>query len=192
MIQLSRTATSATQSMMLTVVIHVYPRVRSLIRPTYHHTWRISVHILISRTAGQCIPNYIMEKWVFVSWPTAVVDVNNWLCRAADHCQLTVARAALRTWPGGYVGHLNQLVASCACIYVCVDFVICFGQLHDSPAKTHGTSGGLSVTCKLPNNYMYSAELRTTSTLQWRHNEHDGVSNHQPHDCLLDRLFKRR
>ena len=22
-------------------------------------------------------------------------------------------------------------------------------------------------------------------SLQWRHNEHDGVSNHQPHDCLL-------
>ena len=29
-------------------------------------------------------------------------------------------------------------------------------------------------------------------TLQWRHNEHDGVSNHQPHDCLLNRLFWRR
>ena len=22
--------------------------------------------------------------------------------------------------------------------------------------------------------------------LQWRHNEHDGASNHQPHDCLLN------
>ena len=27
---------------------------------------------------------------------------------------------------------------------------------------------------------------------QWRHNGHDGVSNHQPHDCLLNRLFRRR
>ena len=27
-------------------------------------------------------------------------------------------------------------------------------------------------------------------TLQWRHNERDGVSNHQPHDCLLNSLFK--
>ena len=26
--------------------------------------------------------------------------------------------------------------------------------------------------------------------LQWRHNDHDGVSNHQPHGCLLDRLFR--
>ena len=26
-------------------------------------------------------------------------------------------------------------------------------------------------------------------TLQWRHNELDSVSNHQPHHCLLSRLF---
>ena len=25
--------------------------------------------------------------------------------------------------------------------------------------------------------------------MQWRHNERDGVSNHQPHHCLLNRLF---
>ena len=29
-------------------------------------------------------------------------------------------------------------------------------------------------------------------TLQWRHNERDGVSNHQPHDCLLNCLSRRR
>ena len=29
-------------------------------------------------------------------------------------------------------------------------------------------------------------------SLQWRHNGHDGVSNHQPHGCLLNRLFRRR
>ena len=26
-------------------------------------------------------------------------------------------------------------------------------------------------------------------TLQWRYNERDGVSDHQPHDCLLNHLF---
>ena len=26
----------------------------------------------------------------------------------------------------------------------------------------------------------------------WRHNGRGGVSNHQPHDCLLNRLFRRR
>ena len=29
-------------------------------------------------------------------------------------------------------------------------------------------------------------------TLQWRHNESDGVSNHRRLDCLLNRLFRRR
>ena len=28
--------------------------------------------------------------------------------------------------------------------------------------------------------------------LLWHHNGHDGVSNHQPRDCLLNRLFIRR
>ena len=28
--------------------------------------------------------------------------------------------------------------------------------------------------------------------LHWRHNDNDGVSNHQPHGCLLNRLFRRR
>ena len=32
----------------------------------------------------------------------------------------------------------------------------------------------------------------TPKALQWRQNKRDGVSNHQPHDCLLNRLFRRR
>ena len=28
-------------------------------------------------------------------------------------------------------------------------------------------------------------------TILWRHNGSDSVSNHQPHDCLLSRLFRR-
>ena len=32
----------------------------------------------------------------------------------------------------------------------------------------------------------------TASSLQLRHNGHDSVSNHQPHDCFLNRLFRRR
>ena len=30
------------------------------------------------------------------------------------------------------------------------------------------------------------------NALQWRHNERDSVSNHQPYHCLLNRLFRRR
>ena len=31
-----------------------------------------------------------------------------------------------------------------------------------------------------------------TCPSHWRHNDHDGASNHQPHCCLLNRLFRRR
>ena len=36
------------------------------------------------------------------------------------------------------------------------------------------------------------AGVTASHTLQWRHNEHDGVSNYQPHHCLLNLLFGRR
>ena len=39
---------------------------------------------------------------------------------------------------------------------------------------------------------LFNTTCITTRSLQWRHNEHDGVSNHQPHDCLLNRFFRRR
>ena len=32
----------------------------------------------------------------------------------------------------------------------------------------------------------------TNQALHWRHNDHDDVSNHQPHGCLLNCLFRRR
>ena len=40
------------------------------------------------------------------------------------------------------------------------------------------------LLCDIRNHYRYS--------LQWRHNGRDGVSNHQHHDCLLNRLFRCR
>ena len=49
----------------------------------------------------------------------------------------------------------------------------------ENPVATHG----------FPAQRASNAELRS---LRWRHNGCDGVSNHQPHDCLLNRLFRRR
>ena len=36
------------------------------------------------------------------------------------------------------------------------------------------------------------AILVTLHSFRWRNNGRDGVSNHQPHYCLLNRLFRRR
>ena len=47
-------------------------------------------------------------------------------------------------------------------------------QKHDGIAVGNGECGGW------------------VGPLRWRHNGRDGVSNHQPHDCLLNRLFRHR
>ena len=42
----------------------------------------------------------------------------------------------------------------------------------------------------IPVDFLYDG--RKVWALQWRHNGRDGISNHQPHDCLLNRLFRPR
>ena len=37
-----------------------------------------------------------------------------------------------------------------------------------------------------------SRHVFSRNPLQWHHNGRDSVSNHQPHDCLLNRLFRRK
>ena len=38
----------------------------------------------------------------------------------------------------------------------------------------------------------YITDPGGSMSLQWRNNEHDGVSDHQPQGCLLNRLFRHR
>ena len=48
-----------------------------------------------------------------------------------------------------------------------------------------------SVLCLLITSLRWFG-AETFSPLLWRHNGPDGVSSHQPHSCLLNRLFRRR
>ena len=55
--------------------------------------------------------------------------------------------------------------------------------------------GHTNVLCRWPDDIFLNGWrdfLLFESSLQWRHNDQDGVSNHQPHGCLLNRLFRRR
>ena len=59
------------------------------------------------------------------------------------------------------------------------------------------SSGGIKMKSYVAINRVWLANLHGitwwyNSILRWRHNERDGVSNHQPHDCLLKCLFRRR
>ena len=46
--------------------------------------------------------------------------------------------------------------------------------------------------CHLTSNNLICMMSLSVWILQWRHNGRDSVSNHQPHDCLLNHLFRRR
>ena len=39
---------------------------------------------------------------------------------------------------------------------------------------------------------LFIGNSKLVTSLQWRHNGRDDVSYHQPHECLVSRLFKRR
>ena len=51
----------------------------------------------------------------------------------------------------------------------------------------------IHIDCLIKNKRIFKfSTWKATSSLLWRHNVRDSVLNHQPHDRLLNRLFKRR
>ena len=50
----------------------------------------------------------------------------------------------------------------------------------------------LEFPVDISTSYHKSHCVAVEAVLQWRHNERHGVSNHQPHDCLLNHVFMRR
>ena len=58
------------------------------------------------------------------------------------------------------------------------------------PTGTHFTRN-CELTIPWAANFLKWAVVKMT-TLQWRHDERDGVSNHRCLDCLLNRLFRCR
>ena len=79
----------------------------------------------------------------------------------------------------------TRLALCCAVLlyrFVPVDFPQISGSLHWHRSYHHDNRG-----------YFHECLQSSDSpTLLWRHNDRGGVSDHQPYDCLLSRLFKRR
>ena len=52
----------------------------------------------------------------------------------------------------------------------------------------------IHITEQMQGQFLNGSHVNDTekNPLQWPHNEPDCISNHQPHDCLLNRLFRRR
>ena len=92
----------------------------------------------------------------------------------------------------------------CICIYtytlpyipvLCISGMCCFPRC-TGYCKRHTVSTNSALNSTRHTLATYRLAIYTkpilVSTLHWRHNERAGVSNHQPHDCLLNRLFRRR
>ena len=59
--------------------------------------------------------------------------------------------------------------------------------------RDDGPAGWISkIINSLQITYKYPTGAHPRIPLRWRHNGRASVSNHQPHDCLLNRLFRRR
>ena len=56
---------------------------------------------------------------------------------------------------------------------------------------THHKAALIEMYSTLRGNYVRH-NWNSPWTLRWRHNGRDSVSNHQPRDCSLNRLFRRR
>ena len=57
----------------------------------------------------------------------------------------------------------------------------------------NANTGGL-IRCPIHRGIALSSPAITQSntTLRWRHNGRNGVAKQQPHDCIINRLFRRR
>ena len=68
----------------------------------------------------------------------------------------------------------------------------------DTPSNVHKMCAFLLFLCdQLQTDFThglqdYFTDTRQSYALLWRHNGRGSVSNHQPHGCLLNRLFRRR
>ena len=74
--------------------------------------------------------------------------------------------------------------------YACIGIILCMCQVNGR--RRYIVTLSLILWVHIPNPCTLLQLTHHFLTLKWRHNERDGVSNHQPHDCLLNRLFRHR
>ena len=99
--------------------------------------------------------------------------------------QSRVALVLLYCWKTVESGHINMLALLCQAhckrnTNGLITRLTCHSHLITTTVMFVGKGCG----------QMHLHRLLSDLTSQWRHNGHDGVSNHQPHHCLLNRAFR--
>ena len=86
-----------------------------------------------------------------------------------------------------WIGYYNDINSICTgMVAVCIIW----------PARYWQTfrHNNINIWCKAHeiNGQLWRGVFILSKSLQWRNNGRDNVSNHQPHDCFLNRLFRHR
>ena len=102
-------------------------------------------------------------------------------------------------WPDSLPDHQQQSCQIWISRFLCskgqvFNFTRYFGVENNRRCKyCHNSNvSRISVGNKIVGHPDGSWSIACRRSLHWRHNDHNGVSNHQPHGCLLNRLFGRR
>ena len=96
-----------------------------------------------------------------------------------DNERSLIFDTSMGTWSGNYSLFLNFTRISLIAYYL--------WRILD---VRHEQFGIVFHLCK-PDHFL-QYWLEELNILRWRHNGGDGVSNHQPHHCVFNRLFRRR
>ena len=81
--------------------------------------------------------------------------------------------------------------------YTCIMKSICiiyinYNECTETPTENICYTPYFFCVCRVNHSHPTVWSNPWNGSLQWRHNGCDGVSNHHPYDCLLNRLFRRR
>ena len=132
-------------------------------------------------------------KWIHSVSPELKEDVAMWQCNAATqladwYLQQLLWSLSQVNFTGSFLMAIQHWFRQCPGI--ARQQVITFKQNRLSYLTPYGVIS-LQVKCEhgFMSRYFWFVYI---ITLRWRHNGHDSVSNHQPHACLLNRLFRHR
>ena len=92
--------------------------------------------------------------------------------------------------PWGLVTHIRQSAGTS--LFHAMDTKVSDLCLIDVDPRRISQHNPPNITVLCLENYYGITPNHPGSSLHWRHNDHDGVSNHQPHHWLLNRLYRRR
>ena len=107
---------------------------------------------------------YVMHLWILIYFLPFAFVLCQFIENTCDHNPL-IRDGILPTWIMKRIGFRDT--------YICATLKL---RKWQTPSET----------CRL------CSRLHIAPILQWRQNEPTGSSNHQSHDCLLNRLFGRR